>query len=65
MRKKVHIRDEAGNLLYTRLWDDGSNVLNFFDNFGFVTRDDVKRYRWKIEPGWVKTRAEEANILDY
>ena len=55
MRKKVHITDIAGNLLYTRLWDDGSSVLAFDSGFGFIDRLDVGRFQWKVKAGWKST----------
>lgn len=56
--KKVHITDIEGKLLYTRLWDDGSQVLPFDRGGGFVDRLDVDRQRWQIRPGWPPTRTE-------
>ena len=58
MRKKVHITDIAGDLLYTRLWDDGSMSLEFNSGGGFIDKLDVGRFQWKIKPGWKPTSAE-------
>lgn len=60
-RKKVHVTDINGKLLYTRLWDDGSNVLQFDGaSFGFIDRLDAIRYRWQIKDGWKRTSIDIA-----
>jgi hypothetical protein len=51
-KKPIHITDVDGNVLYTRLYDDGSNVLTFASGFGHVSRDTVKRQNLIIREGW-------------
>ena len=53
--QKVHIKDANGNLLYTRLIDDGSLAIGFASGFGFVDRLEVDRNNWQICEGWPKT----------
>jgi hypothetical protein len=60
MKRKVHITDANGRLIYTRLWDEGGMVLRFFDGFGFVDKLEVKRSNWRIKDGWPKTSTEIA-----
>lgn len=50
--EQVHVRDASGRLLYTRLLDDGTNVLPFASGSGHICRDQAKRERWSILPGW-------------
>ena len=58
-KKAVQVRDEAGKLRYRGAMDDGiSNVLPF-PRGGFLTREQIARERWTIEPlddspGWEK-----------
>lgn len=47
-RRLVDILDVEGHPLFRNLLDDGSNVMRFASGHGFVTRDDVDRYRWRI-----------------
>ena len=56
-RRKVHIRNLDGKLLYTRLYDDGTNVLVFESGNGFLTREQVASACWRIEAGWPETTA--------
>lgn len=56
-RRKVHVTDLEGHLLYTRLWDDGSSILSFDSGHGFVDKLDVNRYRWQVKQGWKPTRS--------
>lgn len=58
-RHKVNVVDADGQLLFTRLWDDGGPVLEFDSPGGMVIRSDVERYGWRIEPGWPKTTWEK------
>ena len=55
--KAVQVRDIHGKLVYRDLLDDGSNVLRFRTPGGFLTRDQIERERWTLEPldnapGW-------------
>jgi len=52
-RRKVHIIDYYGTLLYNRLWDDGGSILRFHSGYGFVTREDIKRKHWVVRLGWL------------
>ena len=53
---QVHIVDSNGNILFTRLFDDGSNVLCFESGFGHVTQDTVRRNNWELREGWLTAK---------
>lgn len=49
--RNVHVT-KNGRLIYNRLIDDGTNVLNFASGFGFVCRDQMRLDGCLIEDGW-------------
>ena len=54
MKKKVHIRDIEGKLLYNHLWDESESNCLIFDSLnGCVDKLEVKRSHWQICEGWV------------
>lgn len=55
MTKQVHVLDTHGKMIYTRLLDDGSDVLAFESGFGHVTRDSIARHFWTVRDGWPLT----------
>jgi len=51
-KRKVHITDHNGNLVFNRLIDVFSNVFSFDSGFGFVDREFVKKSNYIVKPGW-------------
>ena len=51
-KRKVHITDANGKIIYNRLWDDGTLVIRFDSGSGFVDRLMVKVRSWVIVDGW-------------
>lgn len=61
-RQQVHVRDAEGRLLFTRLWDDGTNVLAFDGGSGYLDKVEVLRRRWTIGKGWPKTQNDKPRV---
>lgn len=58
MKKQVHVLDTNGKMVYTKLFDDGSDVLVFESGFGHVTRDSITRNFWTVSEGWPLTSSD-------
>ena len=52
----VHVTNRDGVVIYDRLFDDGSNVMQFEGGFGFVTKESLCGGE-KINDGWTTETA--------